>query len=168
MPLLKQFTNGDNMYWVGFFYYMHRSSKHQKLFQQVVQTPKQHVYVHKFLGYNFKIEYIAGCANKAEEALSRMHEEQNLDEDFHMNMMIASFSTPDFLRVLHVESKELEDLIWLHRQFESNMLSPTQCEMEFYCLKGGFILVLRMFLKMNCCMNFIPLHWRAMLESSEH
>lgn len=44
------------------------------LLQQVVQTPDQHFYVRKLMGYKFSIEYKKGSTNKAADALSRREE----------------------------------------------------------------------------------------------
>ncbi|XP_047978667.1 uncharacterized protein LOC125220549 [Salvia hispanica] len=41
------------------------------LLQQVVQTPDQHLYVRKLMGYRFTIEYKKGSTNKVADALSR-------------------------------------------------------------------------------------------------
>ena len=38
---------------------------------QIVQTPKQHFYLAKFLGYNYSIHYKSGSRTKVVNALSR-------------------------------------------------------------------------------------------------
>src|SRR5262249_18468492 len=41
---------------------------------QVIQTPEQHKYLTKLLGYDYSIEYKAGKENVVADALSRQHE----------------------------------------------------------------------------------------------
>ena len=38
---------------------------------QVIQTPKQHYYLSKLLGFDYTIQYKAGAANVVVDALSR-------------------------------------------------------------------------------------------------
>lgn len=49
------------------------------LLQQVVQTPDQHFYLRKLMGYKFRIEYKKGSTNKAADTLSRREK-----ESFHL------------------------------------------------------------------------------------
>lgn len=44
----------------------------KSLMDQSLQTPEQQAWLHKFLGYDFKIEYKPGKENQATDALSRM------------------------------------------------------------------------------------------------
>lgn len=44
----------------------------KSLMDQSLQTPEQQAWLHKFLGYDFKIEYKPGKDNQAADALSRM------------------------------------------------------------------------------------------------
>lgn len=50
----------------------HQSLK--KLMAQAIQTPKQQTYLVRLLGYDFHIQYRAGNANSAADALSRRPE----------------------------------------------------------------------------------------------
>ena len=43
----------------------------KSLTEQSIQTPEQQAWLHKFLGYNFTIEYKPGKDNIAADALSR-------------------------------------------------------------------------------------------------
>ena len=56
----------------------HRSLKH--LMDQVIQTPEQHQYLCKLLGFNYTIVYKPGKENKVADALSRLDEEQEIKE----------------------------------------------------------------------------------------
>ena len=47
----------------------------RELMDQTVQTPEQHRYLARLLGYYFTIQYRAGRANIVADALSRIHEE---------------------------------------------------------------------------------------------
>ncbi|KAG6402647.1 hypothetical protein SASPL_134849 [Salvia splendens] len=44
----------------------------KELLQQVVQTPDQHFYIRKLMGFKFRIEYKQGSTNRAADALSRV------------------------------------------------------------------------------------------------
>ena len=56
----------------------HRSLKH--LMEQIVQTPKQHHYLSKLLGFNYIIAYKPGKENSVADALSRIKEGQKVEE----------------------------------------------------------------------------------------
>lgn len=45
----------------------------KELMNQVVQTPDQHYYLSKLLGYDYEIKYKPGKDNKVSNALSRLH-----------------------------------------------------------------------------------------------
>lgn len=47
----------------------HRSLK--ELLTQVIQTPEQHMYLARLLGYDYHIQYRSGSSNQAADALSR-------------------------------------------------------------------------------------------------
>ena len=51
----------------------------RELLQQVIQTPEQHIYVRKLMGFKFGIEYKPGAANRVTDALSRRDEEITKD-----------------------------------------------------------------------------------------
>ena len=52
----------------------HRSLK--ELLTQVIQTPEQHMYMARLMGYDYDIQYRSGSHNQAADALSRMSEQQ--------------------------------------------------------------------------------------------
>lgn len=54
----------------------------KSLLDQSLQTPEQHAWLHKFIGFDFQIEYKPGKDNQAADALSRV--------------MSISWSTPEF------------------------------------------------------------------------
>jgi len=47
----------------------------RELMDQTVQTPEQHRYLARLLGYDFMIQYRAGRAKVVADALSRIHED---------------------------------------------------------------------------------------------
>ena len=53
----------------------HRSLK--ELLTQVVQTPEQHTYLARLMGYDFQIQFRSGATNQAADALSRLSEEDS-------------------------------------------------------------------------------------------
>ena len=52
----------------------HRSL--MELLGQVIQTPEQHMYMARLMGYDYDIQYHAGASNQAADALSRLPEQQ--------------------------------------------------------------------------------------------
>ncbi|GFS36789.1 hypothetical protein Acr_00g0048060 [Actinidia rufa] len=56
----------------------HRSLKH--LMNQVIQTPEQHHYLSKLLGFNYTIVYKPGKENSVADALSRREDEQEVKD----------------------------------------------------------------------------------------
>lgn len=65
---------------------------HQELMTQPVQSPEQHVYLTKLLGYNYIIQYKVWHNNMVEDALSRLHEPGHTEEVF----LIVSMPHPKF------------------------------------------------------------------------
>ena len=53
----------------------HRSLK--ELLTQVIQTPEQHLYMARLMGYDYDIQYRSGSTNHVVDALSRLPEEQS-------------------------------------------------------------------------------------------
>ena len=53
-------------------YDRHRSLK--ELLTQVIQTPEQHMYLARLMGYDYTIQYRSGAHNQAADALSRLPE----------------------------------------------------------------------------------------------
>ena len=53
----------------------HRSLK--ELLTQVVQTPEQHTYLARLMGYDFQIQFRSGATNQAADALSRLSKEES-------------------------------------------------------------------------------------------
>ena len=71
----------------------------RELMTQPVQTPEQHVYLAKLLGYNYSIQYKAGRNNVVADALSRLHEPDSVAACFQ----IISMPHPQFLDELKRE-----------------------------------------------------------------
>lgn len=71
----------------------HRSLK--ELLTQVVQTPKQHMYLARLMGYDYEIHYRAGAANQAADALSRVPE---FESSLAMLLSVPNLSFMDELR----------------------------------------------------------------------
>lgn len=71
----------------------------RELMTQPVQTPEQHVYLAKLLGYNYSIQYKAGRNNVVVDAFSRLHEPEHTTEYFQ----IVSMPHPKFLDELKRE-----------------------------------------------------------------
>jgi len=43
----------------------------------VVQTPEQHTYLARLMGYDFQIQFRSGTTNQAADALSRLPDEES-------------------------------------------------------------------------------------------
>ena len=80
----------------------------RSLMDQTLQTPEQQAWLHKFLGYDFKIEYKPGKDNQAADALSRMfmlswskpHSlflddlKRKLRDNTHLSQLRIEYNTP--------------------------------------------------------------------------
>ncbi|GJX09473.1 ty3-gypsy retrotransposon protein [Tanacetum coccineum] len=91
----------------------HRSIK--ELMQQVIQTPIQHMYVRKLLGFDFSIEYKPGVHNQVADALSRLYEDA---EPLTASFMVMSQPLTEFIGELKTENRDLEELRVLHQQLD--------------------------------------------------
>lgn len=81
----------------------------RELMVQPVQTPEQHVYLAKLLGYNYSIQYKVEHSNMVADALSR---QTDIDHTTTM-FSILSIPRPKFLDDLKIElasSEEFNDL----------------------------------------------------------
>lgn len=86
----------------------HKSLK--DLMSQSVQTPEQHVYLSKLLGYDYTIQYKSGKSNVVADALSRVHD-QNAEACWLLSMPRFHFlddlkqeltRTPSFTELFNV------------------------------------------------------------------
>ncbi|XP_042045728.1 uncharacterized protein LOC121792000 [Salvia splendens] len=97
----------------------------KELLQQVVQTPDQHLYVRKLMGYKFVIEYKKGSNNKVADALSRRDEPTDNSSSVDAALLAAaSQPVPSILADLKSDtaaSAELQDLIL---QISAGLASP--------------------------------------------
>jgi len=87
----------------------HRSLR--ELMSQTVQTPEQHRYLARLLGYDFTIQYRAGRANVVADALSR------IEEETPASFLLLSMPQFDFLEDLR---KEMESNSTF-REFNKNL-----------------------------------------------
>ena len=101
-----------------------------------VQTLDHQVYIRKLLGYHFCIDYKPGCTNLAADALSRVHEEANVEPSTRPASCLSLLSHPSFelLATLHLENSTLRDMIDLHHQFAARSFSSD------YSVQNGFLL----------------------------
>lgn len=63
----------------------------RELMTQIVQTPEQHFYLAKLLGYSYQIVYKPGAQNKVADALSRIHNittQQSFLEDEQLQQLL--------------------------------------------------------------------------------
>nr|GEU49398.1 retrotransposon protein, putative, unclassified [Tanacetum cinerariifolium] len=81
----------------------HKSVK--ELMQQVIQTPLQQKYVRKLMGFDFVIEYKPGASNQADDALSRVFEEE---ESCGFKKMLVGLSALFYWKGMR---KSVEDFI---------------------------------------------------------
>lgn len=109
------------------------------LLQQVVQTPDQHFYVRKLMGFKFRIEYKRGSTNKVADALSRRDDTVLLITDSaSLNPLISeaaanddtafllavSVPVPHILAELKQETSTLPDLLSLSQKI-SEVSAPS-------------------------------------------
>lgn len=73
----------------------------RELLQQTIFTPDQQAHVRKLLGFNFRIEYKVGSANKVADALSRREEDEKSGMTTNtIFLLMNSFPTTSFLQEL--------------------------------------------------------------------
>lgn len=90
----------------------HRSLK--ELLTQVVQTPEQHMYLVRLMGYDYEIHYHSGAANQATDSLSRI---PKFESSIALMLSVPSLSFMDELRTqLHRHP----DYIRRHRDIVNN------------------------------------------------
>ncbi|GKA41114.1 hypothetical protein Tco_0733707, partial [Tanacetum coccineum] len=88
----------------------HKSIK--ELMQHEIQTPIQQKYVRKLMGFDFSIEYKPGTLNFAADALSRVHEDEEL---VISSFMAMSRPMLGILETLKSDNEMLPELVDLHR-----------------------------------------------------
>lgn len=84
---------------------------------QVIQTPAQHYYLSKLLGYAYTIVYKPGKSNTIADALSRR------DTSPDSQYLLLTSPTFDFFNILLLENKTLPDLKALHSDFSKDKSS---------------------------------------------
>ncbi|GAU35592.1 hypothetical protein TSUD_295280 [Trifolium subterraneum] len=76
----------------------------ESLLDQTLQTPEQQAWLHKFIGFDFTIEYKPGKDNKAADALSRMFSlswsepQSQFLKDLHQEIQRCDYFYPIFLQ----------------------------------------------------------------------
>jgi len=73
----------------------HRSLK--ELLSQVIQTPEQHMYMSRLMGYDYNIQYRSGSTNQVVDGLSRLPKQHS------MLTMILSIPCFSFLKELRAQ-----------------------------------------------------------------
>lgn len=84
----------------------HRSLK--ELLTQVIQTPEQHMYLARLMGFDYQIQFRSGASNQAADALLRLPE--------HTTSLFLTLSVPcltfmDELRAQLTASSEFQDMV---------------------------------------------------------
>ena len=69
------------------------------------------------MGHHFTTEYKSGQSNAAIDSLSRMYEDNILDEVQQLSMAISTFHF-DLIDVLRRENQNLPDLLELHTRIQ--------------------------------------------------
>ena len=105
----------------------HRSLK--ELLTQAVQTPEQHMYLAKLMGYDYQILYRSGAHNQAADVLSQVPESQS-----HLSM-ILSVPCFTFLEELAQQLAHHDDYLQLCRN-----ISEAPAVFEGFSLTDTFIL----------------------------
>lgn len=82
----------------------------------VVQTPGQHYYLSKLLGYDYIIVYKQGKSNKMADALSRRHSSPT------PCLYLLNVPSFDLLNILSTENKTLPDLQEFTRTWQSTKI----------------------------------------------
>ena len=60
---------------------------------QVIQTPKQQLYLARLLGYDYSIQYRTGKANSVADALLRIHETSTAQLLTLISQILCSYRT---------------------------------------------------------------------------
>lgn len=84
----------------------HKSLK--ELMSQIIQTPKQQVYLSKLLGYNYFIQYKIGKSNLVADALSRISDTQ---QGHYFVVSLPNFTILDALRNTLYDSDAFKTLL---------------------------------------------------------
>lgn len=114
---------------------------------QPVQTPEQHVYLTKLLGYNYIIQYKVGHNNVVEDALSCLHEPGYTEEVF----LIVSMPHPMF-------PEDLEKELYASVEFQNFMhrVHSEPSQYQAFKIRDGLLLY-QGHIRVNKDNPFIPL-----------
>lgn len=124
----------------------------KELMNQVVQTPDQHYYLSKLLGYDYEINYKPRKENQAADALSRLHFPS--DSTFLL-LRVVSF---DFLNQVKQEYANCDIINSLKKEFTSDPASHPNIKYinEIFYHKSRVLLSPASALKIVSLLNFIP------------
>ena len=90
----------------------HRSLK--ELLTQTIQTPEQHMYIARLMGYDYEIQYRSGTHNQAADALSCLLE---MESSCSMMLSVPCFN---FLEELHHQLHQHPEYIQQRRELLDN------------------------------------------------
>lgn len=75
-------------------YYSHQSSEFEGIVDTNHQTPEQHHFLRKLLGFQFVIEYKPGKENYAADSLSRVYD---VEDRAAISTIFTTMSQPEFV-----------------------------------------------------------------------
>ena len=137
----------------------HRSLK--ELLTRVIQTPEQHMYLTRLLGYDYEIQYRSGSHNQAVDALSRLPESESFLS------MILSVPSLIFLEELRHQLEDNPEYRTLRHSLRENpQQHPNSPSFRIWCftlVEFGYQGISQLLL--YCLLNTIPLRQGATPKS---
>ena len=90
----------------------HRSLK--ELLTQVIQTPEQHIYLARLMGYDYQIQYRSGAHNQAADALLRCFDQDS-------TLLSLSMPCPLFMTELYNQLDAHQEYNQLQQEILKNL-----------------------------------------------